>query len=146
MSKDLLLNPIVDGNVDPRLTDFLVSSRYATETLGDITLNQVENLKVWGLLPPGVKSHEMAIDVDARTVVYVLQLVKGKKLPETVIENWLKPLSKAAQLLLGETWEITWRRAKKLVYRQPRRRPLVPLDAPDPNAIPVMPKRVARLD
>jgi len=128
---DFILNPLLDGEIDPKISDFLVASRYATEYLEDITLVQIQNLKVWGLLPPGVKSHEMAIDVKSRTVVYTLHLVKGKKLPEAVIEQWLKPLSKAAQLLLGETWSITWKRAKKTIYVQHARKRVLPMDPPE---------------
>lgn len=131
MNKEFILNPLAGGEIDPAISDFLVANRYATEYLEDITLLQIQNLKVWGMLPPGVKSHEMSVDVKNRTVVYVLHLKSGKKLGETVVEQYLRPLSKACQLLLGETWDITWKRAKKTIYHQPRRKAFMPLEEPE---------------
>lgn len=112
--------------MDPKVADALVAYRYVTETMGDISLVQVENLKKWGLIPAGVKSHEMHIDVEKRSVVYHLSYGKGKKPAEGDVETFFKPLSKAAQLLLGDTWEIVWYRGdKKLIYREARRKALV---------------------
>ncbi len=128
---EFILNPLADGDIDPKISDFLVASRYVSEYLNNVTLTQVHNLKIWGLLPPGVKSHDMDIDAISHALVYTLHLKSGKKLPESAVEEWLKPLSKAAQLLLGDTWEITWKRAKKTLYRQARRKPFLVMEPPE---------------
>jgi hypothetical protein len=115
--------------MNQKVADALVAYRYITETMGDISLEQVENLKQWGMIPEGVKNHEIHIDVEQRTVVYYLVYNKAKRPAEDHVEIYFKPLSKAAQLLLGDTWEITWykgdKKTKKLIYREPRRKPLV---------------------
>ncbi len=112
--------------MNEKVADALVAYRYITEVAGNISFVQIENLKKWGMIPDGVKSHELRVDVEARTVVYRLSYGKGKKPAAEHTEVFFKPLSKAAQLLLGDTWEISWYRGeKKLIYREARRKPLV---------------------
>ncbi len=115
--------------MNPKVAEALVAYRYITETVEDISLVQVENLKVWGMIPEGVKSHELHVDVQKRNVDYYLSYGRGKRPAEDSIEVFFKPLSKAAQLLLGDSWQITWYRGKgpqqKLIYREARRKQVV---------------------
>jgi hypothetical protein len=99
--------------------DQIAKLRLNTEWTNTLVPAQTQTLNAWPLVfLSGTKSHRVTINLEEHKVTYHLTM-KPKKTP---IQSGLAEIEKGVWMLLGDTWQTTFKAGRKIVRVGERRR------------------------
>ena len=96
----------------------LMDLRALTAVTGVIHEAQVQQIQLWGKLAFDYTTWEAAIDVESKTVIFVL----GKGKHPKHLANLVAGIDRSVHWLLGPDWALHVREGKKALYEGMRKR------------------------